>query len=118
MCSEGKNITVLNATLKKKKTSQNCVSYFYNDRVPHVDWNGKLPSYPQQAREAKEVVHHSTVRAKTTLLFLNLMSDNWPKPPFQHPKINFPREAEYCDTPLIGAGPPVPFGITLSSTPP
>lgn len=72
------------------------MSYFYNDRVPHLDWNGKLPSYPQQAREAKEVVHHSTVRAKNTLLFLNLRFDNQPKPPFQHPKINCVPNAVAC----------------------
>ncbi len=31
------------------------------------------------------------------------------KLPFQQPAINFPREAEQCDTPIIGAHPPVPL---------
>jgi len=62
---------------------------------------------PQQPCKGKELVHHSMARTESTLFLLRF--DNKPEPSFQHPGINVPREAEQCDSPIIGAHPLVPF---------
>lgn len=43
--------------------------------------------------KSKELIHHYMARSKTTLLFLNLKCNDWPKAPFQHRRVNFPRES-------------------------
>lgn len=55
----------------------------------------------------KEVIHCCMTRTEFALFLLNTKFNNQSVPPFQHPGINFPREAEDCDTPIIGAHPPV-----------
>lgn len=54
-----------------------------------------------------ELIHCCMTRTEFALFLLNTKFNNQSVPPFQHPGINFPREAEDCDTPIIGAHPPV-----------
>ncbi|TWW77427.1 hypothetical protein D4764_12G0008170 [Takifugu flavidus] len=51
----------------------------------HVDWLGKLPCTLEDPAEGIELVHCSTPRTKTTLLFLNLRFDYLADPPIQYP---------------------------------
>ncbi len=60
--------------------------------------DGQTPMPPQQHCKGKVLVHWSTVRTESALLLLNLRFDSQSEPPFQHPGINFPWEAEQCNS--------------------
>ncbi|CAB1450231.1 unnamed protein product [Pleuronectes platessa] len=62
---------------------------------------GILPGPLQDPCESEELVRSSTSGAKTALFLFNLRFDDRPNPPFQHLGVDFTREAEKCDTPII-----------------
>ena len=43
------------------------------------------------------------------LFILNLRFNYRPNSPLQYPGVDFPREAEECDPPIVGTHPPVPL---------
>lgn len=65
------------------------------------DQTSELPWSSQQPCKSKERFHYSTARMESKLLLLN--PNNRMGPPFQHPGINFSREADQWNTPIIRA---------------
>uniref|UniRef100_A0A3P9LDP3 Cadherin-1 n=1 Tax=Oryzias latipes TaxID=8090 RepID=A0A3P9LDP3_ORYLA len=57
-----------------------------------MDWMSELPQ---------------TLQTETALLFLNPRFDYRTDCPLQYPGIDFPREAEECNSPMVGTHPPI-----------
>ncbi|TWW73477.1 hypothetical protein D4764_15G0008710 [Takifugu flavidus] len=69
----------------------------------HVDWLGKLPTSLKHPSKGKEVIRGSMTGAKPALFLLEQRFNYQ-----SHPGIDFPREAEECDPPIVGTHPLVP----------
>ncbi|TWW67223.1 hypothetical protein D4764_02G0002640 [Takifugu flavidus] len=74
----------------------------------HVDWLGKLPTPLKYPSMGKELIRGSTTGAKPALFLLDQRFDDQSNPLFEHPGIDFPREAEKCDPSVVGTHPLVP----------
>ncbi|TWW54872.1 hypothetical protein D4764_0236780, partial [Takifugu flavidus] len=71
----------------------------------NVDWLGKLPTPLKHPSKGKELICGSTTGAKPALFLLDQRFNYQSNPFFQHPGIYFPREAEECDSPIVGTHP-------------
>ncbi|KAL7870853.1 hypothetical protein SRHO_G00083500 [Serrasalmus rhombeus] len=90
-------------------TPGNTVDCLLQIHKAHVDWLGKLPCTLQNPGEGEELVQCSTTRAEPALLLLNPGFDYKPDSLLQYPCIDLTREAEECDSPVVGTHPPVPL---------
>ena len=66
--------------------------------------------------EGIELVQCSAAIMKTALFLLNPRFDYRLNSPLQYPGIDFPREAEECDPPIVGTHPPVQWQHVLRNS--